>query len=40
LEAGRFPKRKNDQVQLDRREFFMLLEGITPRRLQKRYKAE
>ena len=40
LEAGRFPKRKNDQMQLDRREFFMLLEGITPHRLQKRYKAE
>jgi transposase len=39
LEQGHFAKRSQDNVLLERREFFMLLEGITPRRLQKRYKA-
>jgi transposase len=38
LEKGRYPKCKHDRPIIDRREFFMLLEGITPRRLQKRYK--
>lgn len=38
LEKGHFAKRKDQNVILERREFFMLLEGITPRRLQKRYK--
>ena len=37
LEKGHFAKRKDNKVLLERREFFMLLEGITPRRLQKRY---
>lgn len=36
LEKGRFPKR--NQKLLDRREFFMLLEGIEPKRLSRRYK--
>ena len=38
LEKGHFAKRRNQSAILERREFFMLLEGITPRRLQKRYK--
>lgn len=38
LEQGHFAKRPQDNTLLERREFFMLLEGITPRRLQKRYK--
>jgi transposase len=38
LEQGHFAKRPQDNILLERREFFMLLEGITPRRLQKRYK--
>jgi transposase len=38
LEKGSFPKRKDKKVILERRDFFMLLEGITPHRLQKRYK--
>ena len=37
LEQGHFAKRSQNNPLLDRREFFMLLEGITPRRLQKRY---
>jgi transposase len=37
LEKGHFAKRKDNKVLLERREFFMLLEGITPKRLQKRY---
>lgn len=37
LEKGSFSKKKTDKVLLERREFFMLLEGITPRRLQKRH---
>ena len=38
LEKGHFAKRPQENILLERREFFMLLEGITPRRLQKRYK--
>lgn len=38
LEKGSFPKRSTDKILLDRRDFFMLLEGIIPRRVQKRYK--
>ena len=38
LEKGRFPKRKNTHVPLmNRREFFMLLEGVIPKRLLRRY---
>ena len=36
LEKGHFAKRHQENVLMERREFFMLLEGITPRRLQKR----
>ena len=39
LEQGSFAKQlMNGQEALDRREFLMILEGITPRKLQKRYK--
>jgi len=38
LEKGHFARSRHQNVQLERREFLMLLEGITPRRLQKRYK--
>src|SRR5271165_1203565 len=38
LEKGHFAKNKHQNVMLERREFFMLLEGITPKRMQKRYK--
>jgi transposase len=38
LEKGHFAKSRHQNVTLERREFLMLLEGITPRRLQKRYK--
>lgn len=37
LEKGSFPRQKNAPLVVGRREFFMLLEGITPRRVQKRY---
>lgn len=39
LEKGCFSKRHTEKILLDRREFFMLLEGITPHRLQRRYKV-
>ena len=35
LEKGTFSKRKHQK--LDRKQFLMLLEGIVPKRLQKRY---
>jgi transposase len=38
LEKGRFPKTKKHPL-IDRREFLMLLEGVVPRRMYKRYKA-
>ena len=38
LEKGTFSKRNIKEPAIDRREFFMLLEGITPRRLGQRYK--
>ncbi len=40
LEKGHFAKCSQNNILLERREFFMLLEGITPRRLQKRYKHD
>ena len=39
LEAGRFPKQAKTHPLIDRREFLMLLEGVVPRRLHKRYKT-
>jgi transposase len=37
LEKGTFSKRNMNKILMGRREFFMLLEGIIPRRMQKRY---
>ncbi len=37
LEKGTFSRENSKQV-LDRREFLMILEGVIPRRLKKRYK--
>lgn len=37
LEKGTFKVRKNGKPRLTRREFSMLLEGIEPRRLNRRY---
>lgn len=39
LEKGRFPKRNETHNTLERREFLMLIEGIVPKRLHKRYKS-
>jgi transposase len=38
LEKGSFPKHQTEGSLMDRKEFFMLLEGITPKRVQKRFK--
>jgi transposase len=37
LEKGSFAWKWGDKVSMDRREFLMLLEGVTPKRLQVRY---
>lgn len=37
LEKGTFSPNKNHENLLTRRDFFLLLEGITPKRLQRRY---
>ena len=37
LEKGKFTSRNLEKTLINRREFFMLLEGITPKRLQIRY---
>lgn len=37
LEKGKF-SRRTDKVLIERREFFMMLEGIVPQKLQKRFK--
>ena len=37
LEKGTFSRRKNNQCLMNRREFFMLLEGVIPKRIQCRY---
>lgn len=38
LEKGCFSKRSTEKILLDRRDFFMLLEGVIPKRMQRRYK--
>ena len=38
LEKGTFRLLGIDKALIDRKEFFMLLEGITPQRIQKRFK--
>lgn len=40
LEKGTFLRRRGSTPHLQRREFFMLLEGVVPRRLQKRFSVE
>ena len=37
LEKGTFSRKESTESLLDRRTFFMLLEGITPKRLQARF---
>jgi len=37
LEKGRFLKLESEKALITRREFFMILEGITPKHIQKRY---
>ncbi len=39
LEKGSFRLLGFDKDLIDRKEFFMLLEGITPRKIQRRFKA-
>ena len=39
LEKGSFRLLGIEKTLIDRREFFMLLEGITPQKLQKRFKS-
>ena len=38
LEKGSFSKHSTDKLLLERREFFMLLEGVIPKRVQSRFK--
>jgi transposase len=38
LEKGRFKRSNGNESLMERREFLMLLEGITPKRLQKRFR--
>lgn len=38
LEKGRFAKQKEERPLMQRREFLMVLEGIVPKRVHKRYK--
>ena len=40
LEKGRFPRTSEGKPLLERREFFMLLEGVIPKKIQKRFKRE
>lgn len=39
LEKGTFQKKKISAALIDRRDFLMLLEGVTPHRLQKRFRV-
>lgn len=39
LEKGSFSSKNYRAASLSRREFFMLLEGVTPQKIQARYKA-
>lgn len=38
LEKGTFSKKENDKALISRREFLMLLEGVTPQKLQVRHR--
>lgn len=37
LEKGKFLKKNHEKISINRREFFMLLEGVTPQKIQPRY---
>jgi len=39
LEKGRFSNKATEKTCMNRREFFLLLEGVTPKRLNLRYSA-
>jgi transposase len=39
LEKGRFLRSKTGDFLIERREFFMMLEGVIPKKLQKRFKV-
>lgn len=39
LEKGRFLRRSDGKTIIDRREFLMFLEGVTPKRMNRRYKV-
>jgi transposase len=38
LEKGSFGRQKDETPLIDRREFFMILEGVVPKKLNRRYK--
>ena len=38
LEKGSYPKRANDDIIIERKDFLMMLEGVTPKRVQKRFR--
>ena len=38
LEKGRFPKREDNKCLIERRDFLMLMEGVIPKRVCKRFK--
>ena len=40
LEKGSFLRQKGDPILMKRREFFMLLEGVTPKKIQRRFSLE
>jgi transposase len=40
LEKGSFLRQKEGSISLDRREFFMLLEGVTPKKMQRRFSLD
>lgn len=40
LEKGTFKLLEHQKVLIDRKEFFMLLEGITPKQIQKRFRLD
>jgi transposase len=38
LEKGSFLRKNHEKISINRREFFMLLEGVTPQKIQPRYR--
>lgn len=39
LEKGSFLRKNHEKTSINRREFFMLLEGVTPQKIQPRYRV-